>query len=231
MEYEFCIDSLEGALIADQFGADRVELCSALYEGGLTPSIGLVRSCVTHSKQAVFAMVRPEAGGFVYNKQQLEVMQSDIEAMAFEGVKGVVFGVLTSQNALDYESNALLVETARKNKLETVFHRAFDFAKQPFEVLEQLIELNIDRLLTSGQRPKAIEGIDLIIDLHKHAKGRIEIMAGSGVNAENVDQFLDTNIDAVHFTAVQAEREIKLGMGPKYHVNEEKVSSIMKRKR
>ena len=231
MEFEVCIESLEAALLADKYGADRVELCSALHEGGLTPTTGLVRQVVENSNQVVFAMIRPEAGGFVYSKSAIELMKLDIAEMAMAGAKGVVFGVLTSENEIDMNTNRELVEISKEHDLKTVFHRAFDFTADPEKSLNILIELGFDRLLTSGCQPKAIQGVDRIKTLHQQAGGKIEIMAGSGVTAENVEHFIDTNIDAIHFTAGYFEQTVQLGMGARLICDENKVSSIMKFKK
>lgn len=227
MKFEVCIDSLAGALTADKFGADRVELCSALYEGGLTPSVGLTKQVVEQSNQPLFAMIRPEAGGFTYSSEMIEVMRADIVSMAEAGAKGVVFGVLKSNKEIDIEVNTELTNISKANGLEVVFHRAFDFCPDPTKGLNQLMEMGVDRLLTSGQELKAIDGKDMIQQLVELAKGRIEIMAGSGVNAANAQELMNTGVDAIHFTGTQVTEEIQLGMGVKYKVNENKISSIM----
>lgn len=231
MEFEVCIDSLVGALAADKFGADRVELCSALYEGGLTPSIGLTKQVVEKSNQPVFAMIRPEAGGFTYSSEMIEAMKADIVSMAEAGAKGVVFGVLKSNKEIDIEVNTELTKIAKANGLEVVFHRAFDFCNDPIVGLNQLMEMGVDRLLTSGQCPKAIDGKELIQQLVELSKGRIEIMAGSGVNATNAQELMNTGVDAIHFTGTQIAEEVQLGMGVKYKVDKEKIDSIMKLKK
>lgn len=230
MKFEVCIDSLEGALAADKFGADRVELCSALYEGGLTPGIGLVKQVVERSDQPVFVMIRPEAGGFTYSESMIEVMKTEIMEMANAGVKGVVFGVLKSNMEIDLEYNSELNQIAKQYNLKTVFHRAFDLCPDPFKGMEQIIHLGFDRLLTSGQQPKAIDGIDLINELLRQNAGRIEIMAGSGVNASNAKKFIDVGVDAIHFTGTKVVEEAQFGMGIKYVVDENKIREIMKLK-
>lgn len=227
MQYEVCIDSLDGALAADKYGADRVELCSAHEVGGLTPSIGLAKVCIEKSNQAVYAMVRPEAGGFVYSSESIAIMKTDILAFADAGVAGVVFGVLDGDNNIDLKANAQLVEVAKSRGIKTVFHRAFDMCSDPIKGLDQIIEMGFDRLLTSGQEATAIDGLGLIEKLVKRADGRIEVMAGSGVNASNVEAFRSAGLDAVHFTGVVAGGETSLGMGTKYRVDEEKIRSII----
>lgn len=231
VEFEVCIDSLEGALAADRFGADRVELCSALYEGGLTPSIGLVEACVNQSNQEVFAMLRAEAGGFHYSKAMLEIMKTDCAAMANAGVKGVVFGVLNPKKEIDTESNLALLHVAKEHGLKVVFHRAFDFCPDPSKALQQLISMGFDRLLTSGQQAKAIDGKGLIQRLVEQSKGRIEIMAGSSVSASNAQELIDIGVDALHFSGTKVAEEIQLGMGVKYAVDEQKIASLLKFKK
>ncbi|MFK8103568.1 MAG: copper homeostasis protein CutC [Saprospiraceae bacterium] len=230
-EFEVCIDSLEGALAADKFGADRVELCSALYEGGLTPSHGLIKACVEQSQQDIFVMIRPEAGGFCYTTPMVEVMKTDIVAAAELGAKGVVFGILHADQQIDFSVTRVLVELAHHHQLQAVFHRAFDFCPDPEMALSRLIELGVDRLLTSGQAPKAIQGSEMIRQLVAQSQGRIEIMAGSGVMPENAKILIDTGVAAIHFTAGKIEEELQLGMGVKYVVDEQKIERIMQHKR
>lgn len=231
MQFEICIGTLEGALLADKYGVDRVELCSALYEGGLTPSVGLTRVCVTQSKQSVYAMIRPEAGGFTYSKAMIKAMKTDIASMAEIGVAGVVFGVLKKNKEIDLEINAMLAEVAKSHEIDIVFHRAFDFCPDPIEGLEQLIEMGFDRVLTSGQKPKAIDGKSLITKLVKQADGRIEVMAGSGVAPENAKELISTGVDALHFTAGKFEEVTQLGMGARIVLDEHKVAGILKFKK
>lgn len=230
MEFEACIESLEGALLAQKFGAHRVELCSALHEGGLSPSNALVKQVLEQLTIPVFPMIRPVAGGFLYSKTEQRLMALEIEEMATLGVPGVVFGLLNAQNELDLEANAKLLKTCERLGIDAVCHRAFDFTPDPFAALEQIIDLGFKRLLTSGQKPKAIEGLDLIKALHKRAAGRIEIMAGSGVMPDNLPDFKNSGVDAVHFTVGSFEKEIALGMGARLISDPQKVESIMQHK-
>lgn len=230
MEFEACIESLEGALLAEKYGVDRVELCTALHEGGLSPSSSLLQQVVENTKIPVFAMIRPIAGGFIYDENTIDLMLRDIEEMAKGGAKGVVFGVLNSNSELDWEANARLIEKSREWNLIPVCHRAFDFTPDPYKSLEQIIDLGFQRLLSSGQKPFAIEGLPLLKELHIQARGRIEIMAGSGVASHSIGEFRQSDIDAVHFTVGAFEENVPLGMGARLISNPEKVASIMAQK-
>ncbi len=227
MTIEFCIDSIEGALAAKKFGATRVELCSALSVGGLTPSFGLIEQCAQQGVE-VHVMIRPIEGGFSYTSEEVLIMEQDIQMAKKAGAAGVVFGCLTSQNSLDFDRNINLIETARNLGLATTFHRAFDFVDNPAETLTSLINLGVDRILTSGQHDKAINGIDIIKQLAKQADGKIEIMAGSGVNSNNAIQLAETGIDALHFTIHKmCDKHQSLGMGSRNVIDEEKITSIL----
>lgn len=230
MEFEACIESLEGALLAQKYGADRVELCSALHEGGLSPSGSLVQQVVEKTNIPVFAMIRPIAGGFVYDENTLDLMLREIAEMAKAGAKGVVFGVLQANFELDLAANARLLQKSRECGLMPICHRAFDFTPDPYRSLEQIIELGFYRLLSSGQKPLAIEGLSLLKELHLQAQGRIEIMAGSGVSSQAIAEFKESGIDAVHFTVGAFEENVPLGMGARLISNPDKVGSILAQK-
>lgn len=227
MELEVCIDSVEGALVASKYGAKRVELCAALSEGGLTPSAGLIQAVCAVSTAEVFVMIRPSAGGFNYKEDELLIMKQDIKIAKELGATGVVFGVLTQQNEVDVQKNLFLIEKAIQHKLSTTFHRAIDLCPSPSEALEHLIHLGFDRVLTSGSKSTAIEGLDTILKLTEAASNSIEIMAGSGINVNNCQTFLKKGIHAIHCTAKTVLNEgLPLNMGPKYSVDEMKIKTI-----
>jgi len=226
MILEVCTDSLEGAHLAAKYGAKRVELCSSLSAGGLTPSIALVEKCVQVEGIEVHAMLRHREGDFVYSNLDLEILLRDMELLAGAGAKGVVFGCLTKGNNLDTDKNQALAAHAHKLGLDTTFHRAFDFVKNPLEAFEELIEQGFTRLLTSGQKPTAIEGIDLISELARLSKGKIQIMTGSGVNATNARQLALAGADALHFTSHKQDGNELSGMGAHFIPDEEKIKSI-----
>jgi copper homeostasis protein len=228
MKIEFCIDSVDGAIAAKKHGANRVELCSALYVGGLTPSFGLIKQCVQQGVE-VHVMIRHVEGGFNYSKEDVLIMLQDIKMVKDAGGAGVVFGCLTPQNELDFESNIDLIEAARNLELEVTFHRAFDFIENIEEALTSLINFGVDRILTSGKHDKAINGIENIKQLVKQANGEIEIMAGSGVNRDNALVLAKTGVDALHFTIHKSSSETEtLGMGSRTVIDEDKITSVLK---
>jgi copper homeostasis protein len=165
-------------------GADRIELCSALSEGGITPSYGLVRQCRKTFDIPLFAIIRPRAGDFLYTDEEFELMMKDVQFCKETGCEGVVTGLLNNDGTIDTKRTAKLVALAYP--LEVTFHRAFDRCKDPFTALEQLIKTGCQRILTSGQKPTAPEGTGLIAELIRQAGERIIIMPGSGVRKENI---------------------------------------------
>lgn len=183
MKLEICVDTVAAATVAAQAGVARIELCAALSEGGLTPSLGLMKAAA-NLPVASHAMIRPRAGGFVYSDAEIKVMLEDIAAAKQVGLAGVVFGVLTSDGALDLPVLQQLVQAA--HPLEVTLHRAIDMTEDPFLALEQAITLGFRRVLTSGPYESALEGAEVIAKLVTRANGRIEIMAGSGIGPQNV---------------------------------------------
>lgn len=204
-KFEICANSVESCLAAQEGGADRVELCARIPEGGTTPSYGeikLARKLLTKTKLHV--IIRPRGGDFLYTPLELERMEEDIRICRELGVDGVVFGCLTEEGEIDREANRRLVELARP--MSVTFHRAFDRTADPMKALEDIISLGCNRILTSGQQPKAIDGISLLAQLEKKLKEYplppIQLLAGSGVNEENIRQIFDaTGIHEYHFSA------------------------------
>lgn len=228
MIFEVCIDNLETAIVADKLGCTRVELCSALSVGGLTPSYGLIKACVEKTSLEIHVMIRHKAGGFVINDRDLDIMKHDIKMAKKAGANGIVFGCLTVENEIDIKRCKVLIVEAKTHDLEVTFHRAFDFLSNPFTALYQLIELGADRILTSGQKPTAIDGVDLITELVKYSNHRIQIMAGSGVNAQNAIALANVGVDALHFTAHHiVEHPLSRGMGQESQPDELKIKSIL----
>src|SRR5262245_20329634 len=181
---EVCVDSVESAVAAQRGGADRVELCTSLLEDGRTPSAGALQIARKSISIPIHVMIRPRAGDFCYSEVDFEVMKRDLEMAKRLGVDGVVFGILTLDAEIDKDRTSELIERARP--LNTTFHRAFDLTRDPYQAVEDLIELGIDRLLTSGQKASAAEGVKLIGELVGAARGRIAIMAGGGLNEDNI---------------------------------------------
>lgn len=204
-KFEICANSVESCLAAQEGGADRVELCAGIPEGGTTPSYGeikLARKLLTKTKLHV--IIRPRGGDFLYTPLELERMEEDIRICRELGVDGVVFGCLTEEGEIDREANRRLVELARP--MSVTFHRAFDRTADPMKALKDIISLGCNRILTSGQQPKAIDGISLLAQLEKKLKEYpqppIQLLAGSGVNEENIRQIFDaTGIHEYHFSA------------------------------
>lgn len=204
-KFEICANSVESCLAAQEGGADRVELCAGIPEGGTTPSYGEIkqaRKLLTKTKLHV--IIRPRGGDFLYTPLELERMEEDIRICRELGVDGVVFGCLTEEGEIDREANRRLVELARP--MSATFHRAFDRTADPMKALEDIISLGCNRILTSGQQPKAIDGISLLAQLEKKLKEYplppIQLLAGSGVNEENIRQIFDaTGIHEYHFSA------------------------------
>ena len=167
---EICVDSVAGVRAAKAAGAQRVELCADLLEGGITPSLGMIRQARKVPGIDLNVMIRPRGGDFLFNEDEFAAMRADIEAAKAEGANGVVIGLLTAAGEIDVDRTRELVALARP--LSVTFHRAFDVAAEPFGALETLIELGVDRVLTSGQEPTVLEGLPLIVELMKHAGWR-----------------------------------------------------------
>ena len=165
-------------------GADRIELCANLAEGGTTPSYAHIKKCKETFDIALFPIIRPRGGDFLYTKDEFEIMKNDIKLCKELGCEGIVIGLLNMDGTIDMTRTSQLIELAYP--LEVTFHRAFDRCKDPFVALEELIEIGCQRILTSGQKPTVSEGIDLIAGLNKKADDRIIIMPGSGVRKDNI---------------------------------------------
>ncbi len=227
MNLELCTDSVAGAKIASKYNFKRIELCSALSVGGLTPSLGLIEQCVRNSTAEVHCMLRHREGDFAYSPSEVKILEKDLKDIAKTGAKGVVWGILDEKNGIS-ESNKHLVDLAKSLGLQATFHRAFDFVTNPLSSIKTLVAFGFDRVLTSGQQPKAIMGIDVIADLQKNNGSQIAIMAGSGVNASNVKEFVKIGIENLHFTSHKIVEDPNLGMGVRTIVDENKIEMILK---
>lgn len=180
---EICLESVESVIAAEKGGADRVELCSDLFEGGLTPTIGTVKTALKKSNIKINVMIRPRGGDFCYSDEEFEVMLEDVRALKDTGINGIVFGILTPEGDVDIVRSKELIELARP--LPVTFHRAFDMTRDPYKSLEDLINLGVDRVLTSGQEATVPEGADLLEELVKIAGDRIIVMPGCGITERN----------------------------------------------
>jgi copper homeostasis protein len=197
---EVAVDEVEHAIRAEELGADRIELCANLNEGGTTPSFGMIRQCVVSLNIPVVVMIRPRPGHFYYNKTELRMIHDDIINAANAGAQGIVIGLLDSNGQLAVQMMARIIRMAKQRRLEVTFHRAFDVCTAPWVVLEQLMKIGVTRLLTSGRQPKAIDGKDFILDMVTKTDGRLEIIAGAGINADNARALETTGVEAIHFT-------------------------------
>ncbi|XP_047208536.1 copper homeostasis protein cutC homolog isoform X1 [Girardinichthys multiradiatus] len=186
---EVCVDSVESAVNAERGGASRLELCSSLLEGGLTPSLGLLQIVKQYIKIPVYVLIRPRGGDFLYSDQEVEVMKKDIELMKTQGADGVVLGALTEDGRVDAELCMELIAAARP--LPLTFHRAFDMVHDPAVALETLVSLGFERVLTSGCDSSALEGLPVIKRLIDQAKGRIIVMPGGGITESNLQRILE----------------------------------------
>jgi copper homeostasis protein len=201
MIIEIVVYNIESALRAQEGGADRIELCDNPADGGTTPSYGVIEAVRQNVSIDLFVMIRPRGGDFYYSNYDFHCMKRDIMQCQKISVDGLVFGILNPDGTIDKKRCKELIDKARP--LKVTCHRAFDMTRDPFEALEDCIEVGFDRILTAGQQAQAIKGTDLISELIRKADGRISIMPGSGVNEETVSEIVaKTKAKEVHFSAV-----------------------------
>ena len=215
---EICVEGIDGLLAAQQAGADRVELCASLVEGGITPSFGTVKLALEMATVPFHVIVRPRGGDFLYSDAEYRSMLADVEALRELGVAGVVVGCLNADGSIDETRMAEL--TAAAGPLNVTCHRAFDMTRDPVEALEALIRCKVGRVLTSGQRDTAVEGAELLARLVERAKGRIVIMGCGELDAENIGGVRQrTGLSEMHFAALKnvpsgmLYRNPRVGMG------------------
>jgi copper homeostasis protein len=199
---EICAGSAQSCVEAEAGGADRVELCAALAQGGITPGYGEIRMArQLTTRIAIHLLIRPRGGDFLYTPTETETMLHDIDLAGRLQLQGVVFGCLTPQGDPDIALMRRLKDAAAPS-LSVTCHRAFDVCRDPFLALEQLIDLGFDRILTSGQQPAAVQGIPLIRELVRLSDGRIIIMPGAGVRGDNIDRIeAETGAKEFHTSA------------------------------
>jgi len=206
--FEICANSVKSCIEAQKGGAYRVELCAGIPEGGTTPSYGDIVLARELLKIKLNVIIRPRGGDFLYNDLEHKIMLKDIENAGRLGVDGVVIGCLNPEGDIDMKRNKELIDAA--GDMSITFHRAFDMCRDPYDALEKIIDLGCDRILTSGQQPKAVEGINLLKELVERAGDRIIIMPGSGVNADNI-LHLARETGAIEFH-LSAREPIESGM-------------------
>jgi copper homeostasis protein len=200
--FEICVDSIDGVRAAHSAGANRVELCADLLEGGITPSRGMIRQARPISGIGLHVMIRPRGGDFLFDDDEFATMQSDIETAKAEGADGVVIGLLTAAGEVEVARTRELISLARP--LSVTFHRAFDMTHEPFRAIETLVGLGVDRVLTSGQEATVVEGLPLIVDLIERAGNRIVVMPGGGITSRNVSRIVAAaKPHEIHFAALE----------------------------
>jgi len=200
MKVEIVVYNIESALRAQEGGADRIELCDNPSEGGTTPSFGTIEAVRQNVNLDVYVMIRPRGGDFHYSNYEFHCMKRDIDQCQKISVDGVVLGILNADGTLDKKRCKELIDRARPIKVTC--HRAFDMTRDPFEALEDCIEVGFHRILTAGHRATAPEGADLIAELIEKANGRIAIMPGSGVNENTVEELVrKSKATEIHFSA------------------------------
>jgi copper homeostasis protein len=185
---EVAVFSYEGALLAEQAGADRIELCENPLEGGTTPSYGYLKKVIEHISIPVFPIIRPRGGDFLYSKDEWEIVLQDIQICKELGFPGIVTGSLTSDGSIHEEQLKRAIEVA--GSMQVTFHRAFDRVANPLQAVEQIIACGCSRILTSGGKPTAPEGIEMIRQLVTQAGEHIIIMPGSGVRSTNLAELM-----------------------------------------
>ena len=200
LQLEICADSIDSALAAERGGAHRIELCSSLLEGGLTPSAGFIRRVRDRVSIGLWVMIRPRGGDFCYSEDEYIAMKEDILVARRFGANGVALGLLAEEGCVDVDRTRELVGLARP--LEVTFHRAFDVSASLEKSLEDVVGAGADRILTSGGAQTALEGLEPIKSLVQAAQGRIVVMAGSGVNSQNAARLIAaTGVTEVHASA------------------------------
>ncbi|WP_421912665.1 copper homeostasis protein CutC [Mesorhizobium sp.] len=199
---EICVEGIDGLLAAQAAGADRVELCASLIEGGITPSLGTVRAALDQSTIPFHVMVRPRGGDFLYSETEYRSMLADVVALRDLGVAGVVFGCLNADGTIDDRRMGELTEAA--GLVNVTCHRAFDMTRDPVEALEALIRCKVGRVLTSGQRDTAVEGAALLADLVRQAGDRIIILGCGALDLQNIAEVRKTTgLTEMHFAALK----------------------------
>ena len=220
IKLEICAYSVQSVIAAEKAGAHRVELCSSLLEGGITPSAAAIELSKKLTSIPVYVMIRPRGGDFLYSDLEYNIMKRDIEQAKDLGADGVVFGILNANGTVDIRRTALLVELA--SPMGVTFHRAFDRTPNPLRALEDIISTGAERILTSGQRKTALEGASLLSQLVEIAGDRITIMPGSGINENNIAEvFYLTRASEYHCSGKVKVESVMKFVNPKMVVNPE----------
>ena len=214
MLVEVCANSLESAMNAQKAGADRIELCTELAVGGITPSYGLLKCIKANLKIPVHVLIRPRSGDFSYSGGEFDIMKRDIELCVQLGFDGIVSGILHKDFTLDVERTKALIDLS--GNLKFTFHRAFDWVLDPLSTMKQLETLGVDYILSSGQQNSALQGFGLLKDLNEKTT-RCSIMPGGGINADNVEGFKNNVFEAVHLSGTKFIK--RLNVNPTVSMN------------
>lgn len=212
MKLEICANSYQSAINAQKAGANRIELCSELSVGGITPSYGLLKKVSEEITIPIHVLIRPRSGNFCYSDDEFEIMKSNINICKKLGFSGIVSGVLNTDNSIDFLRTKELITLSKP--LSFTFHRAFDGVSNPEKTLEILIEIGVDRILTSGLEEKAETGIEVLKKLQKIAQNKLIILPGSGINSKNVFLFKEAGFKEIHTSAskiIQIEKTTFFG--------------------
>lgn len=227
---EICCYSVESAIIAEQSGADRIELCDNYTEGGTTPSYAAIKSTLEKLNIPVNVIIRPRGGDFSYSNIEYEIIKEDVKTAKALGINGIVVGFLNLDGSIDAVRTKEIIEIAKP--MEITFHRAFDRCNNPFIALEQLIKLGVHRVLTSGQKQTAIEGIEVVSKLVKQAQNKIIVMPGGGVNEKNILELIsktkatEYHSSAKTFTPSQMQFTDKLVQMGNKNYDENRIISV-----
>ncbi len=232
IKIEICCTSIDAALMAEKYGANRIELCSELFFGGITPSIGLIESCIKELKIPIRVLIRPRGGNFNYSDSEIKVIINDIVRLKDLGVEGVVIGLSDKKGQIPLNKLEKILNII-DGKMKLTFHKAFDYLKRPFKDLKTIIDFGFDTILTSGRKKTAEEGINFINKLRKVANTEISIMPSGGINPQNFKFFYKHNFEWVHLSAkkqvnleYKKTSEIQFMEQPVYSINEDNLRKI-----
>ncbi|HUS00258.1 MAG TPA: copper homeostasis protein CutC [Chitinophagaceae bacterium] len=213
--------TIEGCAIAQSAGVHRIELCDNPADGGTTPSFGFIKAARKILQIELYNMIRPRGGDFFYSNDEFEIMKEDIKISKQLGCDGIVLGMLTKENKVDKSRFARLVELAYP--LGVTFHRAFDRTADPLDALKDIIDMGCERILTSGQKPNALEGAQLIKQLIERADDKITIMPGAGVRSDNIINLAEiTNASEFHSSA-------RINTGENISVDRKEIEEMLKK--
>lgn len=225
MKIEICANSYQSAINAENAGANRIELCSELAVGGITPSFGLLKKVMTDLTIPVHVLIRPRSGDFTFSDTEFEIMKENIQLCKELGVNGIVSGVLFTDNSIDFERTKELIEHSKP--MSFTFHRAFDWLKTPIINLKKLEAIGVERILTSGQKASANQGLSTLIKLQKNST-KISIMPGGGISFENILRFQENGFKEVHLSASTQIKTINkpfISMNSSKHFEETKIAT------